>query len=73
MTNRAEQPMTVEWIRARRAEHAREVAGLTLQQISEREAATVKAIAERLGLRLAIVKTERLRDSTEGALPLPEP
>ncbi len=67
MTSRAEQPMTVEWLRIRRAEHAREVANLSLRQVSDREAAIVNEMAERLGLSLAAAESQRLRESGEGA------
>ena len=68
MTSRAEQPMTVEWIRVRRAEPAREVANLSLRQVSDREAARVKEMAERLGLSLAAAESQRLRETAEGPL-----
>jgi len=61
MTSRAEQPMTVEWIRARRTDHARRVADLTLEEISTREAAVVQDMVKRLGLKIAPAESQRLQ------------
>jgi hypothetical protein len=60
--------MTVEWIRARREEHAREVANLSLRAISDRENATTKEMARRLGLSLAPAESPRRWQAAEGNL-----
>lgn len=61
MTSRAEQPMTVEWIRAHRTDHASRVADLTLEEISAREAAVVQEMVSRLGLTIAPAESEQPR------------
>lgn len=61
MTNRAEQPMTVEWIRARRADHARQVIDLTLGEISKRAAPVVEEVVRRLGLTTAPAESQQRR------------
>jgi len=61
MTSRAEQPMTVEWIRARRTDHARQVADLTLGEISMRAVPVVEEVVRRLGLTTAPAESQQRR------------
>lgn len=68
--NRADQPMTVEWIRARRRDHAREVAGLTLGEVSARGLSVVEETVRRLGLTTAPAESQqRLAETSEVPAP----
>ena len=70
MTSRAEQPMTVEWIRARRTDHARQVADLTLEEISKQALPVVAEMVRRLGLTTAPAESQQRRAaSSESAVP----